>query len=260
LDIIRIHEPDVFGGSIHPFYLSPKPKWFEDKYEIRIHHPVAGWLPKDNRRYLSGSNMIFKRSLLEELHGFKAELGHKGNDSCYGEDTELVARALHTGRAVYYSPDLVVYHLVPAHKMELWFQVYSNFKWGKDNAALWKTTFELDALHELAGMIDSLMSAINTHLRGNCLNSARPVEQVIIEDFAPTIRDIGRRVGFLVQANEIADLRSKLRISQGASCFSLRECLKLNLRLLRRTKMIDFLIKLAKGRRSRPERDVGGMT
>lgn len=252
--IIREHHPDLFGGVIHPYYLTPKPAWFEDKYEIRVHQEQTGWMPKTNRRFLSGSNMIFQKSLLTEYGGFNPALGMAGGEIAYGEETELVARALREDRKVYYDRDLIVYHLVPEHKMQLWYHVYSNYKWGKDVGVLWESAYGADAVMELAGMVDTLLQAANKMVNGSPSEPAgRGIEKLVVDEYAPTLREIGRRVGFLLRHNEMAQLRSLLNVSPGASRLGFREYMTLNLRLLRRTKAVAALIDLIRGRGRRSE-------
>jgi len=247
--IIREHHPDVFGGCIHPYYLTPKPDWFEDKYEIRVHQEETGWMPKTNRRFLSGSNMIFRKSLLAGYGGFNPALGMTGGKIRYGEETELVERALREDRKVYYALDLIVYHLVPEHKMRLWYHIYSNYKWGKDAGGLWESSYGADAVMEMVGMLDTLLEAANGPLNGAAAKpSARAVETLLLDEYAPTIREIGRRVGFLLRENEPARLRSLLKVSPGDSRIGFKEYLALNLRLLRRTKAVAALIDLIRGR------------
>jgi glycosyltransferase involved in cell wall biosynthesis len=109
--------PLALGGRIEPFYLAPKPTWFKDSYEIR------SW--GDKPRFLnageafSGSNMIVAKSVLSDHGGFSEHLGPKGERFSVGEETVLYDEIWHRNpRApLYYSPDLVVRHAVPAQKM-----------------------------------------------------------------------------------------------------------------------------------------------
>jgi glucosyl-dolichyl phosphate glucuronosyltransferase len=249
MEIIRGHGPDVFGGSIYPFYLTEKPEWFDDKYEVRVHHEKTGWIPEDSKRFLSGSNVFFRKSLLEEYSGFKPELGMSGTEIGYGEETEIIVRALKEHRKVYHSRDLVVLHLVPEHKMQLWFHIYSNYRWGKDNVTLRQLKYESGAVLELAGMIDSVLKGINQYIHAPEKRSVPYLEQFILQEYAGTIREIGRRLGYLMKVDESAELRSMLKVSPGGSFIGLSEYLALNLKLLRRTKAARMLIGLIRGRR-----------
>src|SRR5688572_27249140 len=68
-------EPLAIGGKILPAYDAPKPTWFHDDLELRSFG--------DNPRFLSsgesfsGSNMVFRRDVLEHYGGFDARVGVK---------------------------------------------------------------------------------------------------------------------------------------------------------------------------------------
>lgn len=248
LGILRDHQPDVFGGPIYPFYLTPKPEWFKDSYEIRIHQPQTGWFATGSSGYLSGSNICFRKSLLQEYGGFNPKLGMSGTELGYGEETEIVQRALKEARKIYYSLDLKVYHLVPEHKMQLWYHLYSNYKWGKDNVSRRRTKFSADAVFELAAYIDAMMKGVNEHIQTREEKRTPHLEQVVVEDYAKTIREIGRRVGCMLDADETVQMRSMLKRSPDETCIGFRELLTVNLKLLRRTKAVKTVVGWVRGR------------
>jgi glycosyltransferase involved in cell wall biosynthesis len=109
--------PLAVGGPIEPFYLAPKPDWFKDEYEIR------SW--GDEPRFLqtgetfSGSNMIFTKTALRDHGGFSDRFGMKGERLSVGEETVLFDEIWRGNphAPLYYSPELVIRHAVPAHKM-----------------------------------------------------------------------------------------------------------------------------------------------
>lgn len=107
------------GGPIHPFYTSPKPDWWLDKYEIRTRGDVQRHLRKGE--FFSGSNMIWLREALEKYGGFESSAGMKGNQLGMGEETGLFRRVWEGEESpvFLYSPDLRVYHWVPPEKMTM---------------------------------------------------------------------------------------------------------------------------------------------
>jgi glycosyltransferase involved in cell wall biosynthesis len=107
------------GGPIHPFYTSPKPNWWLDKYEIRTRGDVERPLRKGE--FFSGSNMVWLRQTLETYGGFEANAGMKGIKLGMGEETGLFRKIWETEDAplFLYSPDLRVYHWVPPEKMTM---------------------------------------------------------------------------------------------------------------------------------------------
>jgi glycosyltransferase involved in cell wall biosynthesis len=131
LRVISERSPDILGGPIYPFYLTDKPLWFRDEYEIRSRSETARELKEDE--HPSGSNLIIKRAILEPLGGFNPSLGMQGNVLRYGEDTDLVIRARKNipSCLVYYDPRIGVHHLVPEHKMRLPYFFRSKFRQGR---------------------------------------------------------------------------------------------------------------------------------
>jgi glucosyl-dolichyl phosphate glucuronosyltransferase len=126
---------DCFGGPILPFYTSHKPDWFKDSYETRRLRPEAEFLkPKQS---FSGSNMIWNRELLIELGGFNPEFGVKGKQLILGEETDLFNRLWKVMEpSLLFSPDLVVYHWVPSHKLKICYRVKRAFAIGQALASI----------------------------------------------------------------------------------------------------------------------------
>ena len=118
-DVIGRLSPAVFGGPYSPFYITPRPAWFKDGYGSS--HKGEEARPLAQNEYLSGGNVFFRRSLLEELDGFDARFGMYGDSLGYGEETVLQRRirANRRDELIYYDPKLYVYHLVSPQKMSL---------------------------------------------------------------------------------------------------------------------------------------------
>lgn len=123
--------PVAVGGPILPYYSESKPAWFKDEYELRTwgEHPRV----LDPRESLSGSNMIFQKEVLERFGGFDVRVGMRGKRISVGEETALFSRitARYVGGLLYYSPHLVVYHVVGAGKMRASYHVVRAFATGQ---------------------------------------------------------------------------------------------------------------------------------
>jgi glycosyltransferase involved in cell wall biosynthesis len=123
--------PVAMGGPILPYYTESKPVWFKDEYELRTwgEHPRV----LDRRESLSGSNMIFQKAVLERFGGFDVRVGMRGKRISVGEETALLSRIAesHVGGSLYYSPRLVVYHVVGASKMRASYHVVRAFATGQ---------------------------------------------------------------------------------------------------------------------------------
>ena len=191
--VISEKSPDILGGPIFPFYLTDKPTWFKDRYEIRLTSETTRELSKSGN--ISGSNFIVKRSILETLGGFDQSLGMKGDSLSYGEDTDLVIRARKEVPSclVYYDPKVRVRHLVPAHKMSVAFSVRSSFIWGtKADDFMELTKRSLPRTLATAGLVLArigLLSSLGLVLRNR---DVHPYWQnYIVEEVAPLVGKLG---------------------------------------------------------------------
>jgi glycosyltransferase involved in cell wall biosynthesis len=130
-------KPHILGGPIYPFYLTEKPEWFLDKYEIRTKGDKARFLTENE--YMSGSNIILKKSLLELINGCNPNIGPKGEKMGYGEDTKLIidTRQKIKDARIYYNPQIIVQHLVPADKMRLGYFIKRSFDVGICHKDIW---------------------------------------------------------------------------------------------------------------------------
>ncbi len=128
IDEIR---PDIFGGPYLAFYLDKKPDWFLDKYQSLIQGDKPRFL--GNGEWLSGTNIIFRRGLLEKLGGFPTNLGMKEKKISYGEETNIIVRTRneYPESKIYYDPQLIVYHLVRPNKMSVLWYVKARFQCGR---------------------------------------------------------------------------------------------------------------------------------
>lgn len=137
IQILDTHRPDICGGPYYPFFQDAKPRWFKDAYGTHTHGNKARFLSQ--REALSGGNIIFARCLLERIGWFDPQLGMKGKRIGYGEETmaQIRAREIYPQTRIYYDPELFVYHLVPAHKMSIIYQIRRAYKIGTDQAFFW---------------------------------------------------------------------------------------------------------------------------
>lgn len=137
LYVIRHEEPDLFGGPYYPYYLTPKPHWYVDRYNSHTHGPNALYL--DASKGLSGANMIWKRSIVERLGGFDTSVGITGRSLRRGDEVNLQVRArqLIPNLKVFYSPDIVVYHATRPQYMSVWHQLKRSFADGCHQHHIW---------------------------------------------------------------------------------------------------------------------------
>jgi glycosyltransferase involved in cell wall biosynthesis len=107
----------IVGGPYIPRFDCEQPSWVKEQY----YSVSFGREAKDlqGNEYLPGGNMIITKSMLEKIGGFLTRLGHFGNKPGYGEDTELMIRAVNAGGIQKYVPEMAVYHHIPASRLSL---------------------------------------------------------------------------------------------------------------------------------------------
>ena len=126
LAFIRRH-PDIvaFGGPYRGYSEVQIPKWFKRSY--------GSWTLGDQERpigsneWINGTNMIFKRTLLERLGGFDTKVGMSGNRLSYGEETGFLLKIKANEDPIFYVPDIIVDHFIPEYKLKLKWQFKSNY-------------------------------------------------------------------------------------------------------------------------------------
>lgn len=177
--IIRAEDPDIFGGPAYPLFPDYKPEWFKESYAVRGEMGPSGTLKEDG--FLIGTNIFFRKSLIEEYGGFDPELGMRGNQIAYHEETHLINRARAEGRKLWYSNELAVRDMIPDYKLNLPFVLYSKYRAGKD---IWKTD-NPGEMHATPGeffrMFDQVMEEFNTALMQRDLAKYPYVENYIFE-------------------------------------------------------------------------------
>lgn len=123
----KIHpRVNVFGGPYSRFFLHPPPVWLpEDHGSLNMGNKVK--LLHVRNEWISGSNMIFRKLILDKYKGFVTNLGMKGGQILYGEETELLARLKRDGESIYYVPAISVKHLVGDYKLHFWWILKSDY-------------------------------------------------------------------------------------------------------------------------------------
>jgi glycosyltransferase involved in cell wall biosynthesis len=129
-------KPDILGGPIYPYYPIKKPSWFKDEYATRSNGKKARFLEKG--QYIPGSNFIIKKEILKELGGFNPNLGMKGTQVRYGEETRLIIEARHKINKIriYYNPEIKVIHKVKNSDMNILIKMKNSFIAGLHSSSI----------------------------------------------------------------------------------------------------------------------------
>ena len=118
------------GGFYKPWYKARKPKWFRDKW-ANNQLKYSDVQPLQSNEFASGGVFLIHKDLLVKHNGFNPKYGMHGTHRWYGEETELQQRIRKTGDQIAYDPKMIIYHLVPSHKMRVGWQLRSSYQIGK---------------------------------------------------------------------------------------------------------------------------------
>ena len=145
LRVIDQEDADLFGGPYYPYFTSARPRWFLDGYNASTQGDTARYL---GREYLSGANMIWRRSVVDRLGLHSLEAHIVGRTIGGGEDTNLIVRARRSleNFKVYYDPEIVVYHLTRPEKMSPWHACRWWFAYGRRVPRIWDTPLMAERL------------------------------------------------------------------------------------------------------------------
>ena len=123
LDVYRRH-PEVMAvtGRVEPIWESRPPPWFEGDRFFRTTVCVGDWGPEARViRYPDGiiwvGNSSFRRFVFETVGRFDTGLGRRAGLLTAGEEDDLQYRIDRQGGQVYYVPEALVYHYIPASKL-----------------------------------------------------------------------------------------------------------------------------------------------
>jgi GT2 family glycosyltransferase len=125
------------GGRIVPVWPIKNPGWFPEELYWIVGCSYKG-LPTKKAviRNPIGCNMIFKRSVFEEVGCFSTSVGRIGSKLLCCDDTEFGIRATSklAGAKIIYEPDAVVYHLVSENRVSLKYVLKRSYSEGFSKA------------------------------------------------------------------------------------------------------------------------------
>ncbi|MEW6572038.1 MAG: glycosyltransferase family 2 protein [Bacillota bacterium] len=179
-DVIVTYEPDIFGGPIYPYYVTRKPKWFKDSYQIRKYEEYSCF-SKTCR--VTGCNFIIRKELLENLGMFDVDLGMKGDRIGLGEEAKVLddyrRKTPPSEQRVYYSLECKVLHLVPDYKMKLSYVLLRQYHVGK-------MSMKLSPRNVLREVIELPLRIVLYTIKG-----------VRSKDYVETLRNISFQLGII---------------------------------------------------------------
>ena len=111
------------GGKLVPLWVAGKANFIPEEFYWMIGATHKGFPEEVTEvRNTFGSNISFKREVINDFDGFRGEMGIKGNGALQGEETEICERMRKAfGKGVMYNPNAIVHHKIFEGRMKLKF-------------------------------------------------------------------------------------------------------------------------------------------
>lgn len=149
IELVRMYEEYgaiAAGGKLVPLWIGGKMDFLPEEYYWLIgatHRGFADGITEVRNTF--GSNISFKREVLDGLGGFRGEMGVKGSGALQGEETEMCERMKQRfGKGVMYNPDAVVYHKIFSGRMKIKFLLRRAFWQGYSKRAMKEMGYSMD--------------------------------------------------------------------------------------------------------------------
>ncbi len=108
------------GGRIVAEYPDGRPAWLSKYPEILIANTMdfgPDVRPFPAGRIPGGGNTALRREVFEECGAFDPQFGRNGKKLTGGEESDLFERIRARGYTLWYVPDAVMHHIIPAEKL-----------------------------------------------------------------------------------------------------------------------------------------------
>lgn len=128
-------------GPVEPRYETTPPDWMPQAFHGSYGGPEYRKLT--DREMIGTGNSLFRADVLEGVR-FRTDLGRSGISLISGEDTEFVSQVFNKGFQGAYSPEAIVYHLIPQDRTTLSWYMKRFFAEGvteyllKGNRVIWR--------------------------------------------------------------------------------------------------------------------------
>lgn len=188
IKVIDEQKPDIIGGPIFPYYKGMKPIWYKDIYGSYSIFDKEGWVTEE--LFFSGSNIIFKKKLLESYGGFNPSLGMHGKNAGYHEETAIQIKARKDGKKIFYSTNIKTFHLVSEERKNIIFYFFNAYKSGKDSKTVWEIDYNAKELVKFPELLDEIFLDLEKSLKKRPIECTFP-ENYVIENTLEKIINLG---------------------------------------------------------------------
>lgn len=113
----------AIGGRLYPIYDDcEEPAWMNPWLLPLVAALDMGDKPKEfaKRKFPTGANMAFRKTVFETVGNFNVELGRRGTDNLEGGDEkDMIFRLKAAGGKVHYVPTVEVDHIIPPKRITM---------------------------------------------------------------------------------------------------------------------------------------------
>ncbi len=138
------YQADCLGGPVLPEWPGNPPLWpfFKDGIS-----GVFGLLDRGSEviqtneyisNFLLGGNIAYRTSIFDKVGLFRIDLGRTATHLGGGEDSDMIQRALKTGKLAVYDPKISVHHKIPEQRMQPAYFRKWHFDMGRTTAKISK--------------------------------------------------------------------------------------------------------------------------
>jgi glucosyl-dolichyl phosphate glucuronosyltransferase len=118
-------QPGAVGGKIEPIWPRPRPTWLSEEMARSL--TIVNWSDQVSvlkpEEWIAASNIGFPRQVLEDIGGFRPDLGRQGPRLLSNEEILARIQIEAMGYRCYFHPGLVVRHHIHASRLtRSWFK------------------------------------------------------------------------------------------------------------------------------------------
>jgi glucosyl-dolichyl phosphate glucuronosyltransferase len=107
------------GGSCRPHFEAPRPRWLSERVLQFAGITRIGRTAREatsSAEYPFGANVCFRRTAIDEIGGFREDLGRSARTLLSGEEAAVMDRLRARGWRIWLQPDAVVSHTVTSDR------------------------------------------------------------------------------------------------------------------------------------------------
>jgi glucosyl-dolichyl phosphate glucuronosyltransferase len=140
----------AIGGTVVPLFLEGCPPWASYwELPMKLTETLA---PLADNVFPMGASMAFPMWIFAEVGRFRPDLGRLGKSLLAGEEAELMGRIQRAGYQVWFAPDSVLQHVMPASRLTLGYVCRNAFDSARSRV-IGRVKYESQGGLDLAGFL-----------------------------------------------------------------------------------------------------------